>query len=101
MNVKLQFLDRFGDKENENFSLIDLDFCAVRRRVYDVINVLEGVGMVTKSNRKNFYCWAGKTAMNTRLAKIRRSAVLETTNGDLGNVHHLNKYNQIYLKNIR
>lgn len=37
-----RFLERFSDKENEQFTLMDLEFTAVKRRIYDVINVLEG-----------------------------------------------------------
>lgn len=37
-----RFLERFSDKENEQFTLMDLEFTAVKRRIYDVLNVLEG-----------------------------------------------------------
>ena len=78
-----QFLVRFGSRENESFSLLELDFCAVRRRVYDVINVLEGVGLVQKWNRKNSYIWNGMKIMNQKIEKIKRNALLEKTNSDL------------------
>ena len=76
-------MERFGDRVNEPFSILDLDFCAVRRRVYDVINVLEGVGLVQKWNRKNSYIWAGMALMNEKIDKIKRMALLEQTNTDL------------------
>lgn len=34
--------------------------CAKKRRIYDVSNVLEGVGLITKTS-KNLYTYKGKT----------------------------------------
>jgi hypothetical protein len=74
---------RFDGCELEPFSMMDLDFCAVRRRVYDVINVFEGVGLVQKWNKKNSYVWNGMKLMNQKIEKIKRLASLEQTNSDL------------------
>lgn len=42
-----RFLERFSEKENEQFTLMDLEFTAVKRRIYDVINVLEGKSVIS------------------------------------------------------
>ena len=43
-----RFLERFSEKENEQFTLMDLEVTAVKRRIYDVLNVLEGNSRATK-----------------------------------------------------
>ncbi|CAG5112589.1 Oidioi.mRNA.OKI2018_I69.chr2.g6787.t1.cds [Oikopleura dioica] len=78
-----RFLERFSDKENEQFTLMDLEFTAVKRRIYDVINVLEGVGYIQKWQKKNSYLWTSKATMEEKILKIRRSANVDSQNQDL------------------
>jgi len=78
-----RFLERFSDKENEQFTLMDLEFTAVKRRIYDVLNVLEGVGYIQKWQKKNSYLWTSKATMEEKIMKIRRSANVDSQNQDL------------------
>jgi len=77
-----QFLNRFQGKENEEFSLSELNINGVKRRIYDVINVFEGLGLITKMEprKKNSYIWNGMPALKLNIANIKRKATLVNQN---------------------
>jgi len=79
------FLNRFQGKENEEFSLSELNINGVKRRIYDVINVFEGLGLITKMEprKKNSYIWNGMPALKLNIANIKRKATLVNQNPEL------------------
>ena len=75
-------MNRFQGKENEEFSLSELNINGVKRRIYDVINVFEGLGLITKMEprKKNSYIWNGMPALKLNIANIKRKATLVNQN---------------------
>jgi len=63
------FLSEYGKPSDEDISLdAAANLLGVeRRRIYDIVNVLESVGVVVR-RAKNRYCWMGKSQLDRTLA---------------------------------
>ncbi|XP_029000624.1 transcription factor E2F8 [Betta splendens] len=71
-----KFLARYPDYPNPSLNDICLDDVATelnveRRRIYDIMNVLESLHMVSRS-AKNRYTWHGRTKLAQTLAILKR-----------------------------
>lgn len=66
------FLKVFADAENSEISLDHAakELKVERRRIYDIINVLESIDAVSRMG-KNTYTWLGMRAFRSTLAKIK------------------------------
>lgn len=69
------FVQEFGREDNQRISL---DVAATtlgveRRRIYDIVNVLESVGIVSRQ-AKNCYAWRGFTQIHAKLGDLQRKA---------------------------
>ena len=75
-------MTRFDREENSEFSLSELKINGVKRRIYDVMNVFEGLGLITKiePRKKNSYIWNGRSGVIENLEIMRRRASLENQN---------------------
>eukprot|EP00117_Sycon_ciliatum_P017615 scpid39577/ scgid16544/ Transcription factor E2F7 len=76
-----RFLERFDKPEmsGEQICLdrVAEDLSVERRRIYDIINVLESVEMVSRL-AKNKYRWNGRSGLQTTLAKLHALAEKES-----------------------
>lgn len=72
-----KFLERFQDypdpEKDNDISLDDVasELNVERRRIYDIMNVLESLHMVSRS-AKNHYTWHGRTKLSQTLFVLRR-----------------------------
>ena len=62
-----KFINLLKDAENQTLDLNDavLILRVQKRRIYDITNVLEGIGLIAKE-RKNNIRWSGPGAVNRR-----------------------------------
>lgn len=83
-----RFLERFDKPEmsGEQVCLdrVAEDLSVERRRIYDIINVLESVEMVSRL-AKNKYRWNGRNGLETTLAKLHALAKEKSTLSGVGN----------------
>ncbi|OXU19890.1 hypothetical protein TSAR_009161 [Trichomalopsis sarcophagae] len=95
-----KFLDLFPLNIQENsLKEISLNTTAQalgteKRRIYDIINVLESLEMATKAG-KNLYKWHGQSRLPSTLAKLKMSAI------DLGlekHIQDIQKFNRAYVE---
>lgn len=76
------FVQEFGREDNQRISL---DAAATtlgveRRRIYDIVNVLESVGIVVRQ-AKNCYAWRGFTQIHSKLDDLRKKACSDLYGG--------------------
>ena len=76
------FLSLFGAEIDLEISLDDAasQLGVERRRIYDIVNVLESVELVIRKH-KNTYVWKGLDGLQCGLAKIARSNTIEEEGG--------------------
>lgn len=71
----IKFLNNFGAKTSE--TLVNLDDCKLhlgieRRRIYDIVNILESFEMI-KRKSKNLYCLQPPSVIKKRIEAIEVS----------------------------
>lgn len=68
------FFEIFGKLEEKEVSLdfVTQALGVERRRIYDIINILESMGVVTRIG-KNHYYWYGLKFIGTTITKVRVS----------------------------
>ncbi|XP_057844364.2 uncharacterized protein LOC131053739 isoform X1 [Cryptomeria japonica] len=95
----LNFLNHYTQEKVDSISL-DEAACRLgveRRRIYDIVNVLESVGVLVRK-AKNRYTWKGYEGIPKFLEKLRETAL----EGDvLNGVKNLADLSEIKMNNVR
>lgn len=95
----VNFLNHYTQEQLDSISLDEaaLRLGVERRRIYDIVNVLESVGVLVRK-AKNRYTWKGYEGIPKALEKLREAAL----NGDvLKGVKNLSDLSEIKMNNVR
>lgn len=95
----VNFLNHYTQEQVDSISLDEAAFRlgVERRRIYDIVNVLESVGVLVRK-AKNRYTWKGYEGIPRALEKLRESALSgEVLNG----VKNLSDLSEIKMNNVR
>lgn len=76
MALAHRFVEMYGHVSDTSICLDEAAFHlgVERRRIYDIVNVLESIGVVSRLG-KNQYNWLGNTQCATRLDELKRMAL--------------------------
>jgi hypothetical protein len=73
------FINSYEDKEPGTIIVVDeaaIHLGVERRRIYDVVNILEAIALVTKKH-KNTYSWLGKGHLDNVFGRLQAQAIVE------------------------
>ncbi len=81
----MRFVDWCRDIDDSTISLdaASKTLAVVRRRIYDVVNVLQSIGIVVRQG-KNTYSWHGAAGMRATLAEVRAGMAAADDGDDKG-----------------
>ncbi|XP_071500696.1 uncharacterized protein [Diadema antillarum] len=91
-----KFLTKYPDYPEDGKAMdisldqISKDLNVERRRIYDIVNVLESVEMVSR-RAKNRYLWHGRTRIHSTLAKLKCLGQRQRFAEQLAHLHRLDE----------